>query len=167
MQTFDPKSIEKRLSAFWVEKKIGKPSQSGKPYCIMVPPPNVTGRLHLGHALQQAIMDTLTRQMRSCGYNTLLQVGTDHAGIATQMVVERQLEEQGIYRKDLSREAFVEKVWEWKEQSGGTITDQMKRMGVSVDWDSECFTLDAHFSHAVNETFIKRYNEVYIYRWKR
>lgn len=166
-KTFDPKSIEIDIAKQWESLGIGKPSAQGNPYCIMVPPPNVTGSLHLGHALQHAIMDTLCRDKRSKGYNVLLQVGTDHAGIATQMVVEQKLKAQGISRHDLGREGLIEKIWEWKEESGGTIKSQMKRTGLSVDWDTERFTLDEGFSEAVIKTFVTLYEQGYIYRGKR
>lgn len=166
-KTFDPKTIETQLTAFWQDNNIGSPKGDGQPYCIMVPPPNVTGSLHLGHALQHAIMDTLVRHKRSNGYQVLLQPGTDHAGIATQMVVERQLNAQNIRKSDLGREAFIQKIWEWKAQSGGKISEQMKQMGVSVDWDNERFTMDPEFSKAVSHTFIQLYEQGYIYRGKR
>ncbi|MGL5489632.1 MAG: class I tRNA ligase family protein, partial [Shewanella sp.] len=139
-KTYDPQSIEQTLYQNWEEKGYFKPhgDASQGNYCIMIPPPNVTGSLHMGHAFQDTIMDTLIRYQRMKGKNTLWQVGTDHAGIATQMLVERKLEaEEGKSRHDLGRDAFMEKVWEWKAQSGGTITKQLRRMGASVDWDRE------------------------------
>lgn len=166
-KTYDPSTLEPKLAKFWLDIGYGKPSGKAEPYSIMVPPPNVTGTLHLGHGLQYAIMDTLVRQKRAQGYNVLLQAGTDHAGIATQMVVERQLAEKGIKRSDMDRESFIEKVWEWKGQSGQNISEQMKKMGISVDWDTECFTLDPHFSKAVQKTFIKLHEQGFIYRGKR
>ncbi len=164
---YNPNEIEARLSKYWKDIKIGKPSGHGKPYCIAVPPPNVTGSLHLGHALQHTIMDTLARQKRAEGYNVLLQAGTDHAGIATQMVVERQLNAQGIQKGDLDRETMVEKIWAWKETSGDRISQQMEQMGVSVDWDHERFTMDPDFSKSVIHAFVKLHEEGYIYRGKR
>ncbi|MCK5886159.1 MAG: valine--tRNA ligase, partial [Alcanivorax sp.] len=136
-------------------------------YSIMIPPPNVTGSLHMGHGFQEALMDALIRYHRMSGYNTLWQVGTDHAGIATQMVVERQLEAQGITRHDLGREQFVEKVWEWKAESGDTITRQLRRLGSSMDWSRERFTMDPGLSAAVQEVFIRLYREGLIYRGQR
>ncbi len=137
------------------------------PYCIMIPPPNVTGSLHMGHAFQDTMMDALTRFHRMRGRNTLWQPGTDHAGIATQMVVERQLEAEGKTRHDLGRDAFIERVWEWKKNSGGTITRQLRRMGASLDWANERFTMDDGLSDAVKEVFVRLYEEGLIYRGKR
>ena len=169
-KTYNPKSIEQALYQIWEEKGYFKPrgdSSKGN-YSIMIPPPNVTGSLHMGHAFQDTIMDTLIRYQRMKGKNTLWQVGTDHAGIATQMLVERKLEaEQGKSRHDLGRDAFIDKVWEWKEQSGGTITKQLRRMGASVDWDRERFTMDAGLSKAVQEVFVRLYKDNLIYRGKR
>ena len=145
-KTYQPQAIEKQWYQTWEDKGYFKPSGQGEPYCIMIPPPNVTGSLHMGHGFQEAIMDALIRYHRMLGYNTLWQVGTDHAGIATQMVVERQLEAEGISRHDLGREKFLEKVWEWKEQSGGTITRQLRRLGSSLDWSRERFTMDEGLS---------------------
>jgi len=166
-KTYSPKDIEENLYQQWEEKGYFKPSGEGQPYSIMIPPPNVTGSLHMGHAFQHTIMDTLTRYQRMDGKNTLWQVGSDHAGIATQMVVERQLAAQGQSRQDLGRDAFIDKVWEWKEQSGGTITSQMRRLGDSVDWDRERFTMDEGLSKAVLEVFVQLYKEGLIYRGKR
>jgi len=164
-----PGLIEKAL-----QEKLSKssnnyfaPSGEGQPYCIMIPPPNVTGTLHMGHAFQDTIMDTLTRYHRMRGDNTLWQPGTDHAGIATQMVVERQLEATGVSRHDLGREKFLEKVWDWKEHSGNTISRQLRRMGSSLDWERERFTMDAGLSEAVTEVFVKLHEEGLIYRGKR
>ena len=139
----------------------------GESYCIMIPPPNVTGSLHMGHAFQDTIMDALTRYHRMKGYSTLWQPGTDHAGIATQMVVERLCNAEGLTRHDLGREKFLEKVWQWKEESGGTITRQLRRMGSSLDWNRERFTMDEGMSDAVQEVFIRLYEEGLIYRGKR
>ncbi|QIR15356.1 valine--tRNA ligase [Shewanella aestuarii] len=169
-KTYDPKSIEQALYQNWEEQGYFKPhgDESQGNYCIMIPPPNVTGSLHMGHAFQDTIMDTLTRYQRMKGKNTLWQVGTDHAGIATQMLVERKLEaEEGKTRHDLGRDAFMDKVWEWKAQSGGTITKQLRRMGASVDWDRERFTMDEGLSKAVQEVFVRLYDDELIYRGKR
>ncbi|WP_197475586.1 class I tRNA ligase family protein, partial [Oleiphilus sp. HI0043] len=152
----------------WEESGYFKPSNEGQPYTIMIPPPNVTGSLHMGHAFQDSIMDALTRYHRMKGHNTLWQVGTDHAGIATQMVVERKLAaEEGKTRHDLGREAFLDKIWDWKEESGGTITRQLRRLGASVDWDHERFTMDDGFYKAVQEVFVRLYKDDLIYRGKR
>lgn len=166
-KTFEPKSIEQQCYQSWESSGMFKASGEGEPYCILLPPPNVTGSLHMGHGFQQTIMDVLTRYHRMKGDNTLWQVGTDHAGIATQMVVERQLNAQGKTRHDLGREEFVEKIWDWKAQSGGTITQQMRRMGTSPDWDREVFTMDDNLSQAVTEVFVKLHEEGLIYRGKR
>ena len=166
-KTFEPQSIEQQCYKSWEEAGLFKASGSGDPYCILLPPPNVTGSLHMGHGFQQTIMDALTRYHRMKGDNTLWQVGTDHAGIATQMVVERQLNAQGKTRHDLGREDFIKKVWEWKEHSGGTITGQMRRLGTSPDWSREVFTMDEDLSKAVTEVFVKLHEEGLIYRGKR
>uniref|UniRef100_UPI0028B19B09 valine--tRNA ligase n=1 Tax=Acinetobacter variabilis TaxID=70346 RepID=UPI0028B19B09 len=164
---YDPTEIEKKWYQTWEERGYFKPSQKGESFCIMIPPPNVTGSLHMGHGFNNAIMDALTRYNRMSGKNTLWQPGTDHAGIATQMVVERQLGAQGVSRHDLGREKFIEKVWEWKEQSGGNITRQIRRLGSSVDWSRERFTMDEGLSNAVKEVFVKLHEEGLIYRGKR
>ncbi|MDP7093443.1 MAG: valine--tRNA ligase, partial [Gammaproteobacteria bacterium] len=166
-KSYQPAAIEQRWYQTWEEAGYFAPSGDGKPYCIMIPPPNVTGTLHMGHAFQDTIMDTLTRYHRMGGRNTLWQPGTDHAGIATQMVVERQLETEGISRHDLGREKFLDKVWEWKEESGNTISRQLRRMGSSVDWQRERFTMDEGLSAAVTEVFTRLYDEGLIYRGKR
>jgi valyl-tRNA synthetase len=166
-KTFQPADIETRWYQEWEDKGYFAPQGGEEAYSIMIPPPNVTGSLHMGHGFQEAIMDALIRYHRMLGYNTLWQVGTDHAGIATQMVVERQLEAEGVSRHDLGREAFVEKVWEWKEQSGGTITRQLRRLGSSLDWSRERFTMDPGLSEAVQEVFIRLYREGLIYRGQR
>jgi len=166
-KTYSPKDIEESLYQTWESKGYFKPSGKGDAYSIMIPPPNVTGSLHMGHAFQHTIMDILTRYQRMDGKNALWQVGSDHAGIATQMVVERQLAAEGKSRADLGREAFIDKVWEWKQQSGGTITSQMRRLGDSVDWDRERFTMDEGLSKAVLEVFVKLHKEGLIYRGKR
>lgn len=165
--TYDPTDIEKKWYQIWEEKGYFKPSGQGDSFCIMIPPPNVTGSLHMGHGFNNAIMDALTRYNRMMGKNTLWQPGTDHAGIATQMVVERQLAAQNISRHDLGREQFIDKVWEWKEQSGGTITKQIRRLGSSVDWSRERFTMDDGLSNAVKEVFVQLHEQGLIYRGKR
>ncbi|MDZ4297875.1 MAG: class I tRNA ligase family protein, partial [Moraxellaceae bacterium] len=165
--TFNPADIESRWSERWENEGCYKPSGTGTPYCIMIPPPNVTGSLHMGHGFNNAIMDALIRFHRMRGHNTLWQPGTDHAGIATQMVVERQLAANGVSRHDLGREQFLEKVWEWKEQSGGTITRQIRRLGSSVDWSRERFTMDSGLSKAVQEAFVRLHEDGLIYRGKR
>ncbi|WLQ17439.1 valine--tRNA ligase [Hahella aquimaris] len=167
-KTYQPGQIESQWYAFWEEQGFFKPSQQGEPFSIMIPPPNVTGSLHMGHAFQDTIMDALTRYYRMQGRDTLWQVGTDHAGIATQMVVERKLAaEEDKTRHDLGREAFLNKVWEWKAESGGTITRQLRRMGASVDWSRERFTMDEGFYKAVQEVFVRLYDDKLIYRGKR
>lgn len=166
---FDPKSIETKWYQNWEESGYFKPSQgaTNEAYSIMIPPPNVTGSLHMGHAFQDTIMDTLIRYHRMKGDETLWQPGTDHAGIATQMVVERQLAAEGLTRHDLGREKFIEKIWEWKEESGGTITQQLRRLGASPDWSIERFTMDDGLSESVKEVFVRLHKEGLIYRGKR
>jgi len=166
-KTYQPNEIERQWYETWENKGYFKPAGSGNPYCIMIPPPNVTGSLHMGHGFNNAVMDALIRYRRMKGDDTLWQVGTDHAGIATQMVVERQLAAQGVSRHDLGREKFLEKVWEWKEQSGGTITRQIRRLGSSVDWTRERFTMDDGLSTAVQEAFVRLFDDGLIYRGKR
>jgi len=168
-KTYNPSAIEQALYQKWEQSGHFKPSgdKSKDSYCILLPPPNVTGSLHMGHAFQHTIMDALTRYHRMDGDNTLWQPGTDHAGIATQMVVERQLIAEGQTRHDLGREAFVKKIWDWKEKSGGTITSQMRRIGTSPDWSREAFTMDEDLSKAVQEVFISLHDEGLIYRGKR
>ena len=169
-KSFDPKDIESRWYPKWEEAgffKAGLNPAATESFCIQLPPPNVTGTLHMGHGFNQTLMDTLTRYHRMKGDNTLWQPGTDHAGIATQIVVERQLDGQGISRHDLGREAFIEKVWEWKKFSGDTITRQMRRLGTSPDWERERFTMDEGLSQSVTETFVRLFNEGLIYRGKR
>jgi valyl-tRNA synthetase len=166
--TYDPKNIESRWNQYWNQHDLHRPnSQNSTPYAIVLPPPNVTGSLHMGHGFQLSLMDTLIRRKRMQGYNTLWQPGTDHAGIATQMVVERELAKDGKNRHDLGREKFIDKVWEWQKQSGGKITEQMHRMGSSLAWDRAEFSMDPKVSHATNEAFIRLFNEGLIYRGKR
>lgn len=167
-KTYTPKDIEAKWYKTWEDNGYFKPSAQGESYCIMIPPPNVTGSLHMGHAFQHTIQDALTRHARMQGKNTLWQVGTDHAGIATQMVVERKLaNENQPDRLTLGRDTFIKKVWEWKEESGGTITQQMRRLGNSVDWDHEAFTMDDSFYKAVHTVFEQLYDQGLIYRGKR
>jgi valyl-tRNA synthetase len=166
-KTYNPQDIETRWYRHWEEREYFRPSGNGKPYCIMIPPPNVTGTLHMGHAFQHTLMDALIRYRRMRGDNTLWQPGTDHAGIATQMVVERQLQAKGVTRHQLGRDAFIKRVWEWKEESGGTISRQMRRLGDSPDWSRERFTMDAGLSKAVTEVFVQLYEQGLIYRGQR
>lgn len=169
-KTYNPTSIEQDLYKTWEEQGYFKPhgDTSKDAYSIMIPPPNVTGSLHMGHAFQDTIMDTLIRCQRMKGKNTLWQVGTDHAGIATQMVVERKIAaEEGKTKHDYGRDAFIDKIWEWKAESGGTITKQLRRLGASVDWDRERFTMDDGFYKAVQEVFVRLYKDDLIYRGKR
>ena len=170
VKSFDPKAIEAKWYDFWESKgyyAAGLNPQVKENFCILLPPPNVTGTLHMGHGFNQTLMDALTRYHRMRGDNTLWQPGTDHAGIATQIVVERQLDAQGLSRHELGREKFLEKVWQWKEYSGGTITKQMRRLGTSPDWSRERFTMDEGLNKTVTETFVRLYNEGLIYRGKR
>ncbi|MCI0750135.1 MAG: class I tRNA ligase family protein, partial [Nevskiales bacterium] len=166
-KTFDPRVVEERLRDFWEKNGWFKPSGRGEPYSLMIPPPNITGTLHMGHAFQHTLMDALTRYHRMRGCDTLWQPGTDHAGIATQMVVERQLSARGESRHDLGREKFLERIWEWKKESGDIISQQMRRLGNSVDWSRERFTMDKAYSRAVTEHFVRLYDEGLIYRGKR
>ncbi len=174
-KSFEPAALEAHWGPEWEKRGYGVAGfrgtgapEAGQPaFCIQLPPPNVTGTLHMGHAFNQTIMDSLTRYHRMKGFNTTWVPGTDHAGIATQIVVERQLQEQGVSRHDLGRKNFVAKVWEWKEKSGNTITTQMRRMGDSVDWSREYFTMDDKLSKVVTETFVRLYQQGLIYRGKR
>jgi valyl-tRNA synthetase len=166
-KAFSPADIESRIYAHWEKSGYFAPSGRGPSYSIVIPPPNVTGTLHMGHAFQDTIMDALIRHRRMQGFDTLWQPGTDHAGIATQMVVERQLNAVGLSRVELGREAFIERIWQWKEQSGGQIANQMRRLGASVDWQRDRFTMDAGLSRAVTEVFVRLHQEGLIYRGKR
>ena len=166
-KSFDPKEIESKWYARWEDAGCFKPTGEGQPYSILLPPPNVTGTLHMGHAFQQTIMDALIRHARMSGRNTLWQGGTDHAGIATQKIVENQLAAKGKSRHDLGREQFVERVWRWKHESGSTITRQMRRMGASMDWSRERFTMDEGLSAAVRKVFVEWYRAGLIYRGNR
>ncbi len=166
-KTYEPHRIEQHWYQTWEGRGWFAPQGEGHPYCIMIPPPNVTGSLHMGHAFQDTIMDALTRYHRMQGERTLWQAGSDHAGIATQMVVERQLKAEEKTRHELGREAFIERVWQWKGESGGHISRQLRRMGASLDWSRERFTMDAGLSAAVREVFVRLYEEDLIYRGKR
>ncbi|HJN38347.1 MAG TPA: valine--tRNA ligase [Gammaproteobacteria bacterium] len=166
-KVYQPKSIEFKWAQYWEQNKFSTLSNKGTPYCIMMPPPNVTGRLHMGHGFQLTLMDTLIRFKRMKGFDAYWQAGTDHAGIATQMIVERKINQQGKKKSDLGRDAFLGEVWKWVDESGGHITSQMKRLGLSVDWECQRFTLDEELSKAVQEVFIKLYQEGLIYRGKK
>jgi len=166
-KSFEPAAIESKWYARWEAAGDFQPQGNGTPYCILLPPPNVTGTLHMGHAFQQTVMDALTRYHRMRGFRTLWQGGTDHAGIATQKIVENQLANEGKSRHDLGREQFVERVWEWKQQSGSTITHQMRRLGASVDWSRERFTMDEGLSTAVRRVFVQWYRDGLLYRGRR
>src|SRR4051812_20548916 len=170
-KTFDPSAVEARISTRWEEAEAFRAGRADRkdavPYTIVIPPPNVTGSLHMGHALNNTIQDILCRFERMRGKDVLWQPGMNHAGIATQMVVERQLAERQIQRRDLGREEFVKRVWEWKEESGGTIVKQLKRLGASCDWSRERFTMDEGLSRAVLKVFVTLYNEGLIYKDKR
>ena len=168
-KTYNPTAVEQRWGAYWAEHQLFQPRQSEKPesYCIVIPPPNVTGSLHIGHALNNTLQDILIRWKRMAGVQTLWIPGTDHAGIATQNVVERQLKEEGLSREDLGRQAFIERVWAWRQQSGDTIIGQLKQLGASCDWDRLRFTMDKGLSLAVREVFVHLYDEGLIYRGER
>ena len=166
-KSFEPGQIEPKWYAAWESSGAFKPSGDGDPYCILLPPPNVTGTLHMGHAFQQTIMDALCRYQRMRGSRTLWQGGTDHAGIATQKIVENQLAAEGKSRHDLGRAAFIERVWQWKEQSGSTISNQMRRLGASIDWSRERFTMDEGLSAAVRRVFVQWYRDGLLYRGRR
>jgi valyl-tRNA synthetase len=166
-KTYSPENLEQSCYTKWESKQFFKPQGSGESYCIMLPPPNVTGILHMGHGFQHTLMDILIRYKRMSGANTLWQPGTDHAGISTQLVVERQLEASGSSRKDFTREDFIEKVWTWKAASGHEITRQMRRIGSSVDWSRERFTMDEGLSLAVQRVFVQLYDEGLIYKGTR
>lgn len=166
-KTYQPAAIEQHWYQTWEKNGYFAPSGEGAPYCIMIPPPNVTGSLHMGHGFNNAIMDAMIRYHRMRGHDTLWQMGTDHAGIATQMVVERQLSAEGLSRHDLGREAFLDKVWQWKAESGGNISRQLRRLGSSLDWSRERFTMDEGLSLAVQEAFVRLHEDGLIYRGKR
>ena len=164
---FNPQAIEQNLYAHWEKEAFFKANDSGEGYCILIPPPNVTGTLHMGHAFNQTLMDTLIRYQRMQGAGALWQMGTDHAGIATQMLVERQLADENLTRHALGRDKFIDRVWAWKEESGGTISKQIRRMGASIDWSRERFTMDDGYANAVQQVFIRLFDEGLIYRGKR
>ena len=168
-KNYEPKSIEKKIYDNWESSGFftAVPDEKKEPFCIMIPPPNVTGTLHMGHGFQNTLMDALIRYKRMSGFDVLWQVGVDHAGIATQMVVERQLESEGQTKESIGRDAFEKRVWEWKEKSGGTITQQLRRLGASVDWSREAFTMSEDLSLAVKEVFISLFDEGLIYRGER
>src|SRR5438876_652355 len=170
-KTYDPKQAEQSHYARWESEAYFAPEINKDPkapvFSIVIPPPNVTGSLHMGHALQHTMMDVMTRHKRMCGYRTLWLPGMDHAGISTQLVVSRELKKEGLTRHDLGREKFVERVWQWKAESGGQITKQMRREGASVDWSRERFTRDEGLSRAVYEVFVRLYEEGTIYRGNR
>ena len=163
---YDPSKIEESLYKEWEASGLFSQSEGETPYCIMIPPPNVTGTLHMGHGFQNAIMDCLIRYKKMSGYKTHWQVGTDHAGIATEMVVERQLLEAGKTKKELGREKFEQEVWNWKNKSGNTITNQLRRLGASLDWESERFTYDEDYQDAVILAFNKLHEDGLIYNLK-
>src|SRR5690349_5853546 len=173
-KSYDPGAIETRWAEYWIREKLfsvktpapGSPEAQCPVFTLLLPPPNVTGRLHMGHMLNQTQMDIIVRWHRMRGFLTLWLPGTDHAGIATQMLVERQLASEGTQRRQLGRKQFIERVWTWKKQYGSAITNQMKRLGASVDWDREYFTMDENLSHAVREVFVRLYEEGLIYRGK-
>ena len=164
-KAYNPQEIEGKWFTFWMENGLFKAGLDGSAtYSIVIPPPNITGSLHIGHALNNTLQDILVRWNRLTGKDTLWQFGIDHAGIATQNVVERQLAAEGKRKEDLGREAFVQRVWKWKAESGGTIAGQLKRLGASCDWDRERFTMDAGLSRAVREVFVRLYEEGLIYQ---
>jgi len=168
-KTYDPKEIEARLYPEWEQGGAFKahPESAKPPYCIVIPPPNVTGSLHMGHALDNTLQDILIRFERMRGRDALWQPGTDHAGIATEIVVTNQLAERQINKRDFGREKFIERVWEWKAESGGTIVNQLRRLGCSADWARDRFTMDEGLSVAVRRVFVTLYREGLIYRDKR
>lgn len=168
-KTYDPKDIEDRLYDKWIKNKYfqAKVDRSKKPFTIVIPPPNITGQLHMGHALDNTMQDILIRFKRMQGFNTLWQPGTDHASIATEVKIIEQLKSEGIDKDDLSREEFLERAWQWKDKYGGEIISQLKKLGASCDWDRERFTMDEGCSEAVAEVFIKLHQEGYIYKGSR
>ncbi len=168
-KTYNPKAVEQQWRAYWAEHQLFQPRHTGddRSFCIVIPPPNVTGSLHIGHALNNTLQDILIRWKRMQGLQTLWIPGTDHAGIATQNVIERQLKEEGQSREDLGRQAFIERVWTWRRQSGDTIIGQLKQLGASCDWDRLRFTMDEGLSLAVRKVFVQLYDEGLIYRGER
>ena len=168
-KTYDPKGIEDRIYQKWLDKKYfhAEVDRSKKPFTIVMPPPNVTGQLHMGHALDNTMQDILIRYKRMQGYNALWQPGTDHAAIATEVKVIQKLKEQGIDKNDIGREEFLKHAWEWKEEYGGRIVNQLKKLGSSADWDRERFTMDEGCSKAVEEVFVKLYEQrLYLQRFQ-
>ena len=163
-KTYNPHQIEQHWQEQYLKQEIGKPTGNGEKFCMMIPPPNITGTLHMGHGFQLTLMDTIVRHQRMLGKKVLWQMGTDHAGIATQMVVEKQCASAGITKEELGREAFIDKITQWQQQSGGKIKQQIMRMGASVDWSSEKFTLDPDLSAAVTKVFVDLYREESIYQ---
>ena len=165
-KTYDPKQIEEKLYERWCENKYfhAEVDRSKKPFTTVMPPPNITGKLHMGHALDNTLQDILIRYKRMEGYNALWIPGTDHAAISTEVKVTNQLKEEGIDKKELGREGFLERTWQWKEEYAGTIENQLKKLGISCDWDRERFTMDEGCSKAVEEVFINLYNKGYIYK---
>ena len=168
-KTYNPKDIEDRLYSKWEEKKYfhAEVDETKKPFTIVIPPPNITGKLHMGHAFDQTLQDILIRWKRMQGYNALWQPGTDHASIATEVRITDELKKQGIDKRELGREKFLEKAWEWKKEYGGTIVSQLKKLGSSCDWDRERFTMDEGCNEAVTEVFVKMHEKGYIYKGSR
>ena len=168
-KVFEPKQIEGKWYKFWEQNNLFSPkiSSKKKPFSMMIPPPNVTGSLHMGHGFQNTLMDTISRYKRQKGFEVLWQPGTDHAGIATQLVVERNLEQKGLSREKIGRKKFEEEIWKWKSTSGNTITKQLRRLGASLDWNREKFTMDKDFNNAVIKVFCSLYDEGLIYRGNR
>ena len=163
---YEPQTTEAKWQGYWEEKQAFKadPTKGGQPYCIVIPPPNVTGSLHMGHAFESALIDTLVRYHRMRGCNTLWLPGTDHASIAVSAILDRQLKAQGKTRQEVGRDAYLQQAWQWKEESGSTIINQLRRLGVSVDWSRQRFTMDEGLSHAVRTAFVQLYEEGLIYR---
>ena len=168
-KTYNPRDIEDRLYQKWEEKKYfhAEVDKTKKPFTIVIPPPNITGKLHMGHAFDQTLQDILIRWKRMQGYNALWQPGTDHASIATEVRITDELKKQGIDKRELGREKFLEKAWEWKNEYGGTIVSQLKKLGSSCDWDRERFTMDEGCNEAVTEVFVKMHEKGYIYKGSR
>ena len=168
-KTYDPKQIEEKMYEKWCENKYfhAEVDRSKKPFTTVMPPPNITGKLHMGHALDNTLQDILIRYKRMEGYNALWIPGTDHAAISTEVKVTNQLKEEGIDKKELGREGFLERTWQWKEEYAGTIENQLKKLGISCDWDRERFTMDEGCSKAVEEVFISLYEKGYIYKGSR
>ena len=166
--SFKPEEIEQQLYAKWEQHNYFAPSATSneEDFCILIPPPNITGTLHMGHAFNHTLIDILIRHSRMTGERTLWQAGTDHAGIATQMLVERKLAEENQHKSELGREKFIDKVWEWRRNSGSTISQQIRRMGSSIDWSRERFTMDDEYANAVIEVFVRLYDDGLIYRGK-